>query len=190
MFPGGGTQTLEGCVSCFFFLYTVTVLRSVLFAASTSWSSSTIVFRRSSSVSAKDWEMEGILSLPTLRRFVALVPCGRLLACTRRLSLKTMRRWSVQHSAPCALPVPLPDDDVVDRCQWFERGFTHDVLFRVGMQKTMLLIRRSCSAQVCRSSRPLLLNLLSPCFPITHSQVEVSRPTLALKSSNIMSLSA
>ncbi len=41
---------------------------------------------------------------------------------------------------------------------------------------------------IWRSSRPLLLQFPTPCFPITPSQAVLSEPTLALKSPRMMSL--
>ena len=61
------------------------------------------------------------------------------------------------------------------------------VLLRVARLKMVLVIRRPCSAQVWRSSRPLLLQLPTPCIPITPSQETPSQPTLALKSPIMMS---
>lgn len=49
----------------------------------------------------------------------------------------------------------------------------------MGRQRTVLVMRRPCSQYVW--SRPILLHLPTPCFPITPSQVVVFRPTLALK---------
>ena len=75
------------------------------------------------------------------------------------------------------------------RCQCLERGCIQDILFLLGRRKTVLVIRRSCSAHFLRSKRPLLLHFPTPSGPITPSQVWWSVPTLALKSPRRISLS-
>ena len=86
------------------------------------------------------------------------------------------------------LSVPLPDDDIVDEMSVL-RARMHPR--RPGYVTGGEAEDRVCHQQVTpwRSSRPLLLQLPTPCFPMTHSQAALTQPTLAL-SSRMMNLSA
>ena len=54
----------------------------------------------------------------------------------------------------------------------------------------MFVISSSCSAQICSSRRPLLLQRPIPYFSMTPSQELLSEPTLILKSPRMMRLLA
>ena len=55
------------------------------------------------------------------------------------------------------------------RCQCLERVCIQDVLFILGRRKTVLVIRRSCSAHFLRSKKSLLLHFPTPSGHITPS---------------------
>ena len=76
-----------------------TVLRKVVHAALTSCLYRVMAPNRSPTVSTNICLVGPSFSLVMLIRFGAFLPCGLHLDCTWMLTLDTMRRWSVQHSA-------------------------------------------------------------------------------------------
>lgn len=98
------------------------------------------------------------------------------------LGLVTMRRWSVEHSAPhknldpYILPIP-STDNYVNHGMPVLGVSIHPLSLIAGKKtKTVLVINSSRSAQAW-SKRPLLLQWPILCLPRTSSQEALSEPT-------------
>ena len=78
------------------------------------------------------------------------------------------------------MPVASPGEDTVNQMPVLRPRVHPDVLF--GREKTVLVMSRSCMAQVFNRSRPLLLHFPTLWYPITLPQATWSLATWVLKS--------